>query len=136
MPGVSDYWKPLLVTAYNHHVDTPTIQIITATLMCFVGILLVYRLARHQKLSFRYAVGWMVMFGIGVLTGILLPLTTDIADLLGLSPAALLSLAGILVFLSISIQISISISGLQENARLLAERLAQLQLEIEEMSKR
>jgi hypothetical protein len=101
-----------------------------------MGILIVYRLARHQKLSFRYAVGWMVMFGVGVLAGILLPLTTEIADLLGLSPAALLAFAGILIFLAISVQISISISGLQENARLLAERLAQVQLELEEVSKR
>lgn len=109
-------------------------QVILATGVCLMGIVSVYRLARIQRLSFRYAVGWMLLFGLGVFAGVLLPLTAEISDLVGLSPAALLAFVGIVIFLVISVQISISISGLQENSRLLAERLSQVQLRLDETS--
>ena len=86
-------------------------------------------------MSFRYAVGWLVFFGIGVFAGGLIPLTSQCSHLIGLSPAALLALGGMLVFVVIAIQISISISILQEHVRLLSERLALVQIELEDRKK-
>ena len=112
-----------------------TLQVITATLFCLGFMVLVYLLAKSQRLSFRYAVGWLVFFGIGVFAGGLIPLTSQFSHLLGLSPAALLAFGGMLVFVVIAIQISISISILQEHVRLLSERLALVQIQLEERQK-
>ena len=112
---------------------TRTIQVLIAALICLGSMSLVYGLARTQRLSFRYAAGWLLFFGIGLFAGILLPLASQFSHHLGLSPAAFLALGGMCVFLAIAIQISISISGLQEHIQLLAERLARVQVELEEI---
>ena len=61
-----------------------------ASLMSIVFVIAVYRLGRRQKLSFRYTVGWLVLGGLGVVVGVILPLAEPIAKQVHLSPVALL----------------------------------------------
>lgn len=94
-----------------------------------VGIavaILVVRLARDGRLSFRYAVGWLSVASLGILSGFFIPLAEPIAERLGLSAAALLGLAAVVFVTVIAIQLSISISGLQNQVRTLAEEVARL----------
>jgi hypothetical protein len=72
----------------------------------------------------------MGVAGIGILSGLFVPLVEPIAESLGLSSAALLGLAALLFVTVIAIQLSISISGLQRQVRSLAEELARLRHEI------
>jgi hypothetical protein len=92
----------------------------------FVG--LVYSLARKSRLSFRYALGWLLLFVPGFLSVVLLPLTEPISKVLAVTPAALLAVSSLTVLVAICIQLSISISGLQEQVRSLSEEVAQLRL--------
>jgi hypothetical protein len=83
-----------------------------------------HRLGRTGKLSFRYSVGWLVLSGFGVFSWVFIPAVTPIARLLNTSPAAVLAIGALIIFAVICIQLSISISGLQEQNRRLAEELA------------
>ena len=92
----------------------------------FVGF--VYFLARRSRLSFRYALGWLLLFVPGFLSVVLLPLTEPVSKALAITPAALLAVSFMTVLVAICIQLSISISGLQEQVRSLSEEVAQLRL--------
>jgi hypothetical protein len=91
----------------------------------------VYRLARSQKLSFRYTVGWLALCGMGIFAGLLVPVIDPISNALKLSPAALVAVGAILLLVLICIQLSISISGLQSQVRRLTEECADLRLRLE-----
>lgn len=91
----------------------------------------IYRLAKHDRLSFRFAMGWLSLFGLGVIAIVALPATNRIADWLRVTPAALLALCGLVLLLLICIQLSISISGIQKQNRRLAEEIAKLRLRME-----
>lgn len=104
-----------------------TAQVVIAAIVCFAYLLVIYRLAKRQQLTFRYAVGWLTLFGIGVLATALLPVTVWLAEQLRVTPSALIAVGGLVMLLIICIQLSISISGLQEQVRTLAERIAELE---------
>lgn len=104
-----------------------TAQVLVAAIGCVAFLLVIYRLARRQQLTFRYAVGWLTLFGIGVLATALLPVTIWLAEQLRVTPSALIAVGGLVMLLIICIQLSISISGLQEQVRTLAERIAELE---------
>jgi hypothetical protein len=84
----------------------------------------VYLLARRQVLSFRYTVGWLSLLALGVLSSVLLPVASPLADLIGVTPGVVVSAVGVLTLLAICVQLSISISGLQEQVRTLSEEIA------------
>jgi uncharacterized membrane protein YfcA len=109
-----------------------TTQAALATVVSVVFVLSVYRLGRRQKLSFRYTVGWLVLGGLGIVAGIFSPLAEPLAEQLNLSPAALLGVGGLLLLLVLCVQLSISISGLQEQVRTLAEEASYLRQELDE----
>ena len=100
-------------------------MLIAAVVGIWVAIFVV-RLSRQGRLSFRYTMGWLGVAGIGVLSGLFVPLVEPVAKGLGLSSAALLGLAALLFVTVIAIQLSISISGLQRQVRAMAEELARL----------
>ena len=103
----------------------------------FVAIifaLCVLYLARKQRISFRYTVGWLVLSAISALTGFLIPLIQPIATRLKLDAFALVGASAIIVLLALCIQLSISISGLQNQMQRLNEDLA-LQKKIVEDSR-
>jgi hypothetical protein len=92
-------------------------------------IVVVARLFRRGQLSFRYTMGWMAVASFGVLAGLFVPVVEPLADFLGLSAAALLGLAALVFVTALSIQLSISISGLQRQIRTLTEEVARLRHE-------
>lgn len=97
-----------------------------------IGVLVVIsvvRLSRQGQLSFRYTIGWMGVAGIGILSGLFVPVVEPLAKNLGLSSAALLGLAALLFITVIAIQLSISISGLQRQIQTMAEEVARLRYE-------
>ena len=108
-------------------------QAILATVISIVFVIVVYRLGRQQKLSFRYTLGWLTLGVLGVVAGVFSPLATPLSDRLNLSPAALLGVGGLLLLLVLCVQLSISISGLQEQIRTLAEESSYLRQELDEV---
>jgi hypothetical protein len=69
-----------------------------------------------------------LLFVPGFLSVVLLPLTEPVSKALAITPAALLAVSFMIVLVAICIQLSISISGLQEQVRSLSEEVAQLGL--------
>lgn len=101
----------------------------------FVGLMLfanVARLSRRGRLSFKYTIGWLVVAVIGILFGLLVSVISPVADALGVTPSAFLGLSAIGFILVITVQLSISISGLQQQVRTLSEELGRLNLKIEQ----
>ena len=108
------------------------IQTVAAAFLSFIFAGMVYRLARIGRLSFRYTVGWLSLSMLGLLAGLFVPIVQPIAEFLKLTPAALLALLAVVLLVSICIQLSISISGLQEQLRSMAEKVALLRTENDE----
>ena len=103
-----------------------TLQILFCTVIGLGSTILIYRVARHGLLNFRYTVGWLLLSAFGVMAGIVIPIITPIANFLAITPAALLAIGGIILLVIICVQLSISISGLHERQRRLTEELAHL----------
>jgi hypothetical protein len=99
------------------------VQTLIALVGCLIYLLTIFYLSKKQKLTFRYAVGWLALGIFGVVSILIIPLTPGIANLLGVSPVAVITIGASAIFLSISIQLSISISGLQNQTQRLAEEI-------------
>ena len=113
---------------------TSAIQILFCV---FVGTAMgfaVYRSARLGLLNFRYTVGWLLLSALGVLAGIVIPVISPLAELLEITPAALLAIGAIVFLVLICVQLSISISGLHERQRRLTEELAHLRQSVDTMN--
>ena len=108
-------------------------QTVLAAIISLVFVLIIHRLGRNQSLSFRYTVGWMTLGGLGVIAGIILPVTAPLADRVNLSPAALLGIGAVILLVVLCVQLSISISGMQEQIRRLAEEAAYLREELDDV---
>jgi hypothetical protein len=97
------------------------------------GLFIVY-LARKQRISFRYTVGWLALCVIGALSGLLIPVITPLASALQLDAFSLVGAIAIIVLLALCVQLSISISGLQNQVQLLNEDLALHKKAVEDSS--
>jgi hypothetical protein len=107
--------------------DKPLLQSLIAALISLVFGVLVYRLAKSEKLNFRYAVGWLSLSFIGLFSGFLSLLITPLAEFLGITPTAVIGIGALVLFMALSIQLSVSISGIQKQTRKLAETVAYLE---------
>jgi uncharacterized membrane protein YfcA len=107
--------------------DQSVWQVLLAGIFSGLIAAVAYRLGRRGRLSFRYTIGWLALAAVGVFAGAFIPVVSPVADWLEISPAALVAVGAILLLVSICIQLSISISGLQEQIRRLVERLAILE---------
>ena len=107
-----------------------TLQIITIAIVSASIALLVLVMARRQRLSFRYTIGWLLFLGLGAVSALLLPAVQPIARELGVTPGVVVSSLAVIALLAICIQLSVSISGLQEQVRSLAEESALLRTEL------
>jgi hypothetical protein len=111
-----------------------TVHAIELAIACVVFALVVLRLGRLGRISFRYTMGWLALAAIGVFAALLVPLVEPVAAWLRLSPTALLVALASLGSAALFVQLTISISGsqrrmdslTQENA-LLRERVARLE---------
>lgn len=94
-------------------------------------LLIVLSFGRRNLLSFRYALGWLALSILGTFSWVFIWLLSPIAVWLKISSAGLVvvGVAGLMAV--ICLQLSISISGLQENIRKLAEQSALSKFELE-----
>ena len=97
------------------------------------AVFIVY-LARKQRISFRYTVGWLVLCSIGALSGLVIPVITPLASTLRLDAFSLVGAIAIIVLLALCVQLSISISGLQRQVQVLNEDLALHKKAVEDSS--
>jgi hypothetical protein len=102
------------------------IQFLEIALIALFVAITVLRLHRKYLLSFRYTMGWLVLCALGLLSGLLIPLLGPIASALQVSEIAVVAAAAISILLVVSIQLSVSISGLQREVQKIAEDLALL----------
>ncbi len=98
--------------------------------MAAAGIVLgwvVIVLVRRQLLSLRYAIGWLLIAVAALIGAALSPVVKPLAELLGMSPTGLLLGIASAVLLAITVQLSISVSGLRAQLREVAEAQALLE---------
>ena len=110
--------------------STYALKTIAIALVCSVLAAFVLVLARHQRLTFRYTIGWLLFLSFGAIAGLVLPVVQPIARGLGVTPGVVVSSIAVIALLAICIQLSISISGLQEQVRSLSEESALLRTDL------
>jgi hypothetical protein len=101
-----------------------------------VILLFILRLARRRLLTTRYALGWL---GVGVLiavAAVLMPFVGRLGRLANMTPTAVLLTISSVLLLAITVQLSISVSQLQERLRTTAEAHALLARRLEELEQR
>ena len=108
------------------------IQTLIATTAGLLMATAIYIFARRGRISFRYTVGWLGLCLFGITAGASVPIVQPLAEKLKVTPAALLGIGAIFLFVAISVQFSISISGMQEQIRRLTEEAAETKLRLEE----
>ena len=81
-------------------------------------------LARTNRISFRYTIGWLTLCVVSAFTGLLIPLIKPLATKLQLDAFALIGACAMIILLALCIQLSISISGMQKQLQQLNEDLA------------
>jgi len=101
-----------------------------STLSSFAMMRVILRLRRRRLLSFQYTVGWLAFFGLLILTGALLSFLPKLAESLQLSTGVVVGASAGIVLTGLCIQLSISISILQERVQLLSEEAALVKNEI------
>ena len=84
------------------------------------------RLSRKRMLSFKYTVGWMSVCLFGIFASPLVFLVTPLAEILRLTPTALLVAISTAAVAVILIQLSVSISGNQRKMETLVRENALL----------
>ena len=109
------------------------IQAIALVAISLSFMAIVYYLARKGRISFRFTIGWISLFMISSAGLLALPLTASVADKVGLTPAGLLAVLSTIFLLLICIQLTISISGMQERIRRLAEEVALMAHDLEKL---
>lgn len=104
-------------------------QMLLASLTGALMFISVVYLSRRGRLSFRYTIGWICIAMTGILSGIFVLVVEPVAALLGFSAAGLVGLITLAFVVIISVQLSISISGLQRQLRAVAEEVARLAIQ-------
>jgi hypothetical protein len=84
-------------------------------------------LARRGRLSMRYTLGWLFVAFSMIVGGIFGTVVDDIAAALDVEPVTVMLTAVVVGALSLAVQLSISVSGLIESIRTLAESNAILE---------
>ncbi len=103
-----------------------TVFAIEIAMVAFAFAIHVGRLSRKRMLSFKYTVGWMSVCLFGVFASPLVFLVTPIAEILRLTPTALLVAISTAAVAVILIQLSVSISGNQRKMETLVRENALL----------
>ncbi len=96
----------------------------------------VFSLARRHLISLRYALGWTLISFIGILGALLTPLVEPVAAQFGMSPTGVLLTGATVVLLAITLQLSVSVSGLQAQLRDVAEAHALLDRRVQDFEQR
>jgi hypothetical protein len=111
--------------------DARSVLVIGIALCLLIGV---HRLARKGLITFRYAVGWMGI-SLVLLAAVLISGTFEsLANYFNVSTGVFISIAATVLLLGITVQLTISISGVQERTRRIVEELAQLRFDLERLN--
>lgn len=114
-------------------VDQQRVQAIEiAVVACGFAIAIIF-LSRRNRISFRYTIGWLTLCVLSAVGGLLLPVIEPLSKKLQLGAFSLVGALAVIVLLSLCIQLSISISGLQRQLRKLNEDVAIQKKEIDDL---
>lgn len=102
------------------------IQMIEIMGLAISAFVLVLFLSKKQLLSFRYTMGWIALSTLTFLGALVVPFIEPISESLRIGPFAVIGAICLFVLLSICIQLSISISGMQRHISRLNEEVALL----------
>lgn len=103
--------------------------------ICAVLVATLFWLLRARRLREKYSAIWLVVvLGVCVI-GAVPGLVFWLASLVGVeTPVNLVYASAIVVLLAVSIQLSIEVSNLEEETRTIAEELALLRLDVEQLA--
>jgi hypothetical protein len=113
---------------------TSQLAMVSAAGLCLA--LMVILIARRGILSMRYTLGWLFVAACLGLGGLFGGVVDHLADALNVQPVAIVLTAVMVGFLGIAVQLSISVSGLIELVRTLAETNAILEQRLDAFTQR
>lgn len=87
-------------------------------------------LMRRGRLAVRYGFGWAAVGILAIVLAPVLPLLEPLASALGLTVPGLIIAAGAVFLTIVALQLSMTLSSMHEEIRLLAERSAVLEAEL------
>ena len=102
-----------------------------AVVACAFAVAIIV-LSRRNRISFRYTMGWLTLSVLSAVGGLLLPVIEPLSQKFQLGAFSLVGALAVIVLLSLCIQLSISISGLQRQLRKLNEDIALQKKEIDD----
>jgi hypothetical protein len=102
-------------------------QIISAAAVGTVFGVLIVLIARRGILSMRYTFGWLFIACCIILGGLFGGILNHLASAIGVEPFVLVISLAAVGLLAITVQLSITVSGLTESVRTLAESVALLE---------
>lgn len=108
------------------------LQAVEIAIVATIMALVVIYLARKERISFRYSVGWLALCGVSIFGGLFIPVIQPVAERLKIASFTLIAAVAVIVLLGLCIQLSISISGLQHQLRDVNEDVAILKKEVED----
>lgn len=107
------------------------VQVLAVVVVSISLVVVALLLARRSLMSMRYALGWIFVAVCIAIGGLFGGLVTPVADVLDIHSTVLIVGVAAGGFLALTVQLSISVSGLTETNRALAESIAILQARIE-----
>ena len=103
-----------------------------AVVACAFAIALIM-LSSRNRISFRYTMGWLTLSVLSAVGGLLIPVIEPLSRKFQLDAFSLVGALAVIVLVGLCIQLSISISGLQQQLRKLNEDLALQKKEIDDL---
>ena len=113
--------------------STQRLQAVEVAIVACLFVVAVVVLARKGRISFRYTMGWLALSVLSAVGGLLIPVIEPLSRKFRLDAFSLLGALAVSVLVGLCIQLSISISGLQQQLRRLNEDLALQKKEIDDL---
>ena len=114
-------------------VSQQRVQAIEIAVVACAFAIAIITLSRRNRISFRYTMGWLTLSALSAVGGLLLPVIEPLSRKFQLGAFSLVGALAVIVLLSLCIQLSISISGLQRQLRKLNEDIALQKKEIDDL---
>ncbi len=110
---------------------------ITGTLTSFFILLIIFELIRRKKIKEKYALVWIALFVSFIAICLYFPIVVWVSDLLGIqTPSNTLFFLGMIFSLLIILSLTVIVSILSNRIRLLAQKLALLEFELNQLKEK
>lgn len=114
-------------------VSQQRVQAIEIAVVACAFAIAIIMLSRRNRISFRYTMGWLTLSVLSAVGGLLIPVIEPLSRKFQLDAFSLVGALAVIVLVGLCIQLSISISGLQQQLRKLNEDLALQQKELDDL---